>query len=55
MADIKEVLTEEIDISGARETVTREVSLRLADLRLKEGVSGTVKVTVKIQKESEGQ
>jgi YbbR domain-containing protein len=51
VAGIKEVLTEEVDISGLRETVEIEVPLRLADLRLKEGVPGTVKVTVAVQKE----
>jgi YbbR domain-containing protein len=51
VAGIKEVLTEEVDISGMRETVEIEVPLRLADLRLKEGVPGTVKVTVAVQKE----
>jgi len=55
MADITEVLTEEIDISGARETVTFKVPLRLADLRLREGVRGTVKVTVTVRKASGGQ
>jgi hypothetical protein len=54
VAGLKEVLTEEVDISGMRETVEIEVPLRLADLRLKEGVPGTVKVTVAVQKEPGG-
>jgi YbbR domain-containing protein len=54
LGGIKEVLTEEIDISGVRETVMFEVPLRLADLRLQEGVRGMVKVTVTVRKESGG-
>jgi len=51
LAGLKEVSTEEIDISGLRETVEIEVPLRLADLRLKEGVKSTVKVIVVVNKE----
>jgi YbbR domain-containing protein len=48
---LKEVLTEEIDISGLRETLKAEVPLRLADLRLKDEVKGTVKVIVVVKEE----
>jgi YbbR domain-containing protein len=51
VAELKEVLTEEIDISGLRETLKLEVPLRLADLRLKEGMKGTVKVIVIVKEE----
>ena len=51
VAELKEVSTEEIDISGLRETLKAEVPLRIADLRLKEEVKGTVKVIVVVQEE----
>jgi YbbR domain-containing protein len=51
LAALKEVLTEEVDISGLRETLKAEVPLRLADLRLKERVKGTVKVIVVVKQE----
>jgi YbbR domain-containing protein len=51
LAELKEVSTEEIDISGLRETLKREVALRLADLRLKEGIKGRVKVIVVVEEE----
>jgi YbbR domain-containing protein len=54
LGGIKEVLTEEIDISGARETVTREVPLRLAGPRMQEGARDMVTVTVTVRKESGG-
>jgi YbbR domain-containing protein len=46
---LREVSTEEIDISGLRKTSKAEVPLRLADLRLKEKVKGTVKVIVVVK------
>ena len=51
LAGLREVSTEEIDISGLRKTVKTEVPLRLADLRLKERVKGTVKVIVVVKQE----
>jgi YbbR domain-containing protein len=48
---LKEVSTEEIDISGLKKPVEIEVPLRLADLRLKEGVKSTVKVIVTVKQE----
>ncbi len=48
---LREVLTEEVDISGLGETLEVEVPLKLADLKLKEGVRSSVKVTVVVQKE----
>lgn len=51
VAELKEVPTEEIDISGRRETLKAEVPLRFAGLRLKEGVKGTVKVVVVVKEE----
>ena len=51
VAELKEVSTEEIDISGLRETLKLEVPLRLADLRLKEGMKVTVKVIVIVKEE----
>jgi len=48
---LKEVLTEEVDISGLRETLKAEVQLRIADLKLKEEVKGTVKVMVVVKEE----
>jgi len=51
LAGLREVLTEEVDISGLRETLQLEVPLRFTDLCLKEGVKGTVKVTVVVKQE----
>jgi YbbR domain-containing protein len=51
VAGLKEVPTEEIDISGRRETVKAVVPLRIANLRLKEGGKGTVKVIVVVKEE----
>jgi YbbR domain-containing protein len=48
---LQEVLTEEIDISGIRETVKLEVPLRIADLSLKEGVKNRVTVIVTVRHE----
>jgi YbbR domain-containing protein len=48
---LQEVLTEEIDISGVRETVKLEVPLRVADLSLKEGVKNKVAVIVTVRHE----
>jgi hypothetical protein len=52
LVDLREVLTEEVDISGLRETLAVEVPLRIVDLKLKEGVKSTVKVTIAIKEES---
>jgi YbbR domain-containing protein len=46
---LKEVLTEEVDISGLKETVGVEAPLRIADLRLKRAVKRTVQVTVEVK------
>jgi YbbR domain-containing protein len=46
---LKEVLTEEVDISGLKETVGVEAPLRIADLRLKRAVKRTVRVTVEVK------
>jgi YbbR domain-containing protein len=51
VAELKEVPTEEIDISGRRKTLKAEVALRFAELRLKEGVKGTVKVMIVVKPE----
>jgi YbbR domain-containing protein len=51
LAELKEVSTEEIDISGLRKTLTGEVQLRIAGLRLKERVNDTVKVIVVVKEE----
>jgi YbbR domain-containing protein len=51
LVNLREVLTEEIDVSGLRETLAVEVPLKVVGLRLKEGVKSTVKVTVAIKKE----
>jgi YbbR domain-containing protein len=48
---LKEVSTEEVDISGLRETLKLEVPLRLVDLKLKEGMKGTVRVVVVVKQE----
>jgi hypothetical protein len=48
---LQEVLTEEIDISGVRETVKLEVPLRVTDLSLKEGVKNKVTVIVMVRHE----
>ncbi len=51
LAQLQEVSTEEIDISGLKETLRGEVALRIADLRLKEAVKGTVRVIVVVKEE----
>jgi YbbR domain-containing protein len=51
LEDLTEVLTEEVNISGLKETLEVAVPLRLADLRLKEGVKGTVQVIVTVKEE----
>jgi YbbR domain-containing protein len=48
---LKEVLTEEVDISDLKETVEVEVPLRIADLRLKKAVKRTAKVTIMVEEE----
>jgi len=51
LAGLKEVSTEEIDISGLKETLKGDIPLRIADLRLKEEIKGTVKVVVVVKEE----
>jgi YbbR domain-containing protein len=51
LADLKEVLTEEVDISELKETVEVEVPLRIADLRLKKAVKRTVTITIVVEEE----
>jgi hypothetical protein len=51
LVDLRELLTEEVDISGQRETFEVEVPLRLVGFRLKERMKSTVKVTVAIKEE----
>jgi YbbR domain-containing protein len=48
---LQEVLTEEVDLTGLRETQEIEIALRLTDLTLTEGVKDTVKVIVAVKKE----
>ena len=48
---LKEVSTEEVDISGFKETIAVDVPLRLADLKLKKGTEKKVKVIVEIKVE----
>ena len=48
---LKKVSTEEVDISGLRETVKLEVPLKLTGLNLKRGVDRRVRIMVEIQKE----
>jgi YbbR domain-containing protein len=43
---LKEIMTEEVNVSDLKETVEVEVPLRIADLRLKKAVKRTVKVTI---------
>ncbi len=49
---MREVLTEEVNISDLKETVKVEVPLRLADIKLKKGVEKRVKVTVEIKQKA---
>ena len=51
LAGLKEVFTEEVDISGLKESVGVEAPLRIADLKLKKAVRRTVKVTVVVTEE----
>lgn len=51
LEDLQEVLTEEIDLTGLRETQEIEVALRLTDLKLTEGIKDTVKIIVAVKKE----
>ena len=46
LTKLKEIMTEEVNISDLKETVAVEVPLRIADLRLKKAVKRTVKVTI---------
>ena len=46
---LKEVLTEEVDISGIKETVGIEAPLGISDIRLKRAVKRTVQVTVEVK------
>ena len=48
---LKEVVTEEVDISDLKETVEVEVPLRIADLRLKKAVKRINKVTIMVEEE----
>lgn len=48
---LKEVPTEEIDVSGFKETVKLEVPLRLSELNVKAGGDRKVRVTVHIEPE----
>lgn len=49
LTNMKEVLTEEIDVSGLKETVKLEVPLRVSGIRLKKEAERTVKVTVVVE------
>jgi YbbR domain-containing protein len=51
LAGLKEVLTEEVDISDIKETVEVEVPLRIADLRLKKAVKRTATITIVVKEE----
>jgi YbbR domain-containing protein len=51
LAGLKEVLTEEIDISDLKETVEVEMPLQIADLRLKKAVKRMVTVTIVVKEE----
>ncbi len=51
LGGLKEVSTEEVDISGLKETIEIEAPLRIADLRLKKAVKRTAKVTVVVKEE----
>jgi YbbR domain-containing protein len=48
---LKEMLTEEVDISDLKETVEVEVPLQIADLRLKKPVKRMVTVTIVVEEE----
>jgi YbbR domain-containing protein len=55
LVGLKEVLTEEVDISALKETVEVEVSLQIADLRLKKAVKRMVTVTIVVEEERKKQ
>ena len=55
LAGLKEVLTEEVDISDLKETVEVEVPLQIADLRLKKAVKRLVTVTIVVEEERKKQ
>jgi YbbR domain-containing protein len=51
LTGLKEVSTEEVDISDLKETVEVEVPLQIADLRLKKAVKRMAKVTIMVEEE----
>ena len=51
LTGLKEVVTEEVDISDLKETVEVEVPLRIADLSLKRAVKRTATVTIVVEEE----
>lgn len=51
LSDLREVLTEEVDISDLKETVKVEAPLKLTDLRLTKGTGKRIKVIVEIEEE----
>jgi YbbR domain-containing protein len=51
LVGLKEVLTEEVDISDIKETVEVAVPLQIADLRLKKAVKRMVTVIIVIEEE----
>ena len=51
LTKLKEIMTEEVNVSDLKETVEVEVPLRIADLRLKKAVKRTVKVTIVFEEE----
>jgi YbbR domain-containing protein len=55
LVGLKEVLTEEVDISDLKETMEVEVSLQIADLRLKKPVKRMVAVTIVVEEERKKQ
>jgi YbbR domain-containing protein len=48
---VREVLTEEVDISGLKESIKVDVPLRLSGLKLKQGIEKKVRVVVEIREE----
>jgi YbbR domain-containing protein len=51
LTKLKEIMTEEVDVSDLKDTIEVEVPLRIADLRLKKAVKRTVKVTIVFEEE----
>jgi YbbR domain-containing protein len=51
LTGLKEISTEEVDISDLKETVEVEVPLLIADLRLKKAVKRMAKVTIMVEEE----